>query len=102
MADKNFNVKNGLDIGDNVSTYVTSVVINTASETTLDSVLTGTTEMVDYSLTLYQGAGVVTKKYFAIENGAGASTQEYGSVSVNRSEYSGAWIWTTRTSNFGT
>ena len=100
MADKNFKVKNGLDIGDNVSTYVTRVVIDTANETTLDSVLTGATKSVDYSLALYQGAGVIGKKYFATENGAGASTQEYASMSVNRSEYSGAWIWTTQTSNF--
>ena len=101
MADKNFKVKNGLDIGDNISTYVTRVVINTAEETMLDSVLTGTTEMIDYSLTLYQGAGVIRKNILAVENGVGASTQEYGSVSVNREEYSGAWTWTTRTSNFG-
>ena len=101
MADKNFKVKNGLDIGDNVSTYVTRVVINSAAETTIDSVLTGTTESVEYSLTLYQGAGVVAKKYLAVENGAGSSTQEYASSSVSRAEYSGVWNWTTQTSNFG-
>lgn len=101
MADKNFKVKNGLDIGDNIQTYVTRVVINTASETTLDSILTGTVKSADYSLTLFQGAGVIGKKYFATENGSGASTQEYGSVSVNRSVYSVVWNWTTQTSNFG-
>jgi hypothetical protein len=103
MADKNFKVKS-LDIGDNVSTYVTRVVINTAAETTLDSILTGTTESVDYSLALYQGAGIVGKKILAAENGAVISFQEYGSVSVNRAEffgYNNASTWTTRTSNFG-
>jgi hypothetical protein len=101
MADKNFKVKNGLDIGDNISTSVTKTTINSASEVTLDSIPTGTVKSVDYSLTLFQDAGVIGKKYFATENGLGASIQEYGSVSVNRSEYSGVWIWTTRTSNFG-
>ena len=101
MADKNFKVKNGLSIGDNVSTYVTRVVINTGAETTLDSILTGTVKSVDYSLTLSQGAGVTGKKILAVENGAGASTQEYGLFSVSRAEYSGVWNWTTRTSNFG-
>ena len=101
MADKNFKVKNGLSIGDNVSTYVTKVTINTASETTLDSILTGTVESVDYSLTLYQGEGVIAKKYLASENGVGVSTQEYGSVSVNRGIYNAPGVtWTTRTSNF--
>jgi hypothetical protein len=102
MADQNFKVKNGLSIGDNVATYVTKVTINTAAETTLDSILTGTVESVDYSLTLYQGAGVISKKYLATENGTVVSTQEYASSSVNRAEFSAeAFTWTTRTSNFG-
>ena len=98
MADKNFKVKNGLDIGDNVATYVTKVTISTL-DTTLDSILTGTVKSADYSLTLYQGDGVIGKKILVTENGAGASTQEYGSVSVNRSEHTGVWNWTTRTFN---
>jgi len=72
MADKNFKVKNGLDIGDNVATSVTKTTINTNAETTLDSILTGTVKSADYSLTLFQGnTGVVGKKIFATENGAG-------------------------------
>ena len=55
MADKNFKVKNGLDIGDNVATSVTKTIINTDTKTTLDSALTGTIKSADYSLTLYQG-----------------------------------------------
>lgn len=81
---------------------MTRVVINTDAETTLDSILTGTVKSVDYSLTLYQGAGAIGKKILATENGAGASTQEYASSSVNREEHSGVWNWTTQTSNFGT
>ena len=103
MADKNFNVKNGLDIGDNVATSVTKTTINSASETTIDSILTDTTKSIDYSLTLFQGnTGVVGKKIFATENGIGASVQEYGSISVNREEYNAPPVtWTTSTSNFG-
>jgi hypothetical protein len=98
MADKNFKVKNGLDIGENVSTYVTKVTISSASETTIDSVLISAFKSADYSLTLYQDNGVIAKKYLA----ACDATQEYSSVSANRAAHSGVWNWTTQTSNFGT
>ena len=85
MADKNFKVKNGLDIGDNVSMSVTETTISTGSETTIASFSKTSAESAECIVKVKQGDRLYSTKVLVLQNGTTADFTKYGDLAFTDS-----------------
>lgn len=103
MAERDFKVGQNI-VADNLQ-LPTETTISTNSATTIASFDKDTADNVEFTVKVVQGDRRLSTKALALHNGITADLVQYGEISISATEPvsgTGATVWVTQTSNFGT